>query len=44
MSSGVTNLTSYIHQEKPLWNSLAILYTLSGYIGGIALILQSMVG
>jgi len=41
MSSGVTNLTSYIHQEKPLWNSLAILYTLSGYIGGIALILQS---
>lgn len=44
-SAATTSLTkdisSYLHQQKPLWNSIAILYTLGGYSGGIALLLLS---
>lgn len=35
------DLSLYIHQEKPLWNSIALLYTLGGYCGGISLLLLS---
>lgn len=44
-SAATTSLTkdisSYLHQQKPLWNSIAILYTLGSYCGGIALLLLS---
>lgn len=33
------NVDRYLHQKKPLWNAIAIFYTLSGYLGGIALLL-----
>lgn len=35
------NINRYLHNQKPLWNSIAILYTLNGYVGGIKLILLS---
>jgi fatty acid desaturase len=28
----------YVHQRKPLWNAIALTYTLAGYISGIALL------
>ncbi|HEY9621475.1 MAG TPA: fatty acid desaturase [Crinalium sp.] len=31
---------TYLHQRKPLWNAIALTYTLGGYIGGIALLIQ----
>lgn len=39
MTIGTIEINRYLHQKKPLWNTLSILYTLSGYIGGIALLL-----
>lgn len=29
---------AFIHQQKPLWNALAIAYTLTAYVAGLALI------
>jgi fatty acid desaturase len=31
----------FLHQDKPVWNAIAFLYTFSGYAAGIALILQN---
>ncbi len=39
-SSKISSLNRYLHQDKPAWNAIALLYTLSSYIGGITLILQ----
>jgi fatty acid desaturase len=39
-----TNLHTYLHQQKPLWNAIAILYTVLGYIGGIALLILTHAG
>jgi fatty acid desaturase len=33
--------STYIHQRKPLWNAIALTYTLAGYIGGVALLLAA---
>jgi len=41
MTTGAIDINRYLHQKKPLWNTLAILYTLLGYIGGIALLLPN---
>lgn len=41
LSSNIRALTGYLHQDKPVWNAIALLYTLGSYIGGIALILQA---
>ncbi len=41
MTSATLNINRYLHEKKPLWNSIAILYTLGGYVGGLALILLS---
>ena len=35
------NVSAYVHQQKPLWNATAILYSIGGYVGGIALLLQA---
>jgi fatty acid desaturase len=35
------NVSSYVHRQKPLWNTIAILYALVGYAGGIALLLPA---
>lgn len=35
-----TTAQTYIHRDKPIWNSLAIAYTGICYVGGIALLLQ----
>jgi fatty acid desaturase len=37
----VAVVSSYVHRQKPLWNAIAIFYTLAGYGGGIALLLES---
>jgi fatty acid desaturase len=37
-TSTSTDLSIYIHQQKPLWNALVIGYTLSGYYGGFYLL------
>jgi fatty acid desaturase len=39
MTIGAIDINRYLHQKKPLWNTLSILYTLVGYVGGIALLL-----
>ncbi|XGV95295.1 MAG: fatty acid desaturase [Leptolyngbya sp. BL-A-14] len=39
MTIGTIELNRYLHQKKPLWNVLSILYTLVGYLGGITLLL-----
>ncbi len=39
MTIGAIEINRYLHQKKPLWNGVAILYTLLGYVGGIALLL-----
>jgi len=39
-SSKISSLNRYLHQDKPTWNAIALLYTFSSYIGGITLILQ----
>lgn len=31
---------TYIHQRRPLWNAIAFAYTVAGYIGGIALLVN----
>lgn len=31
----------FLHQDKPVWNAIAFLYTFGSYAGGIALILQN---
>ncbi|MBW4549614.1 MAG: fatty acid desaturase [Aphanocapsa sp. GSE-SYN-MK-11-07L] len=33
------NLKLYLQNRKPVWNAIALLYTLTGYSGGIALLL-----
>jgi fatty acid desaturase len=33
------NVNLYVHRQKPLWNAIAILYSLFSYVGGIALLL-----
>lgn len=38
MTSETVNINRYLHNKKHLWNSIAILYTLGGYSGGIALL------
>ncbi len=40
-SLNTSSLSQYLHQDKPAWNAIALLYTLGSYIGGIALILQA---
>lgn len=35
------NVSYYLHHKKPLWNAIAFLYIVSGYCGGIALLLLS---
>lgn len=35
------DISYYIHQKKPLWNVAAVLYTVGGYCGAIALLLLS---
>jgi fatty acid desaturase len=32
------DINTCVYQQKPLWNTIAILYTFLGYIGGIALL------
>ncbi len=39
MTTGTIEINRYLHQKKPLWNAIAILYTLVGHVGGIALML-----
>jgi fatty acid desaturase len=39
-----SDLSIYIHQQKPLWNAMAIGYTLGGYYGGVALLLTANLG
>jgi fatty acid desaturase len=41
MMSASTIPSSFLHRDKPLWNAIALLYTVGTYIGGIALILQT---
>jgi fatty acid desaturase len=31
---------TYIHQRRPLWNAIAFTYTIAGYIGGVALLVN----
>ncbi|NEQ25866.1 MAG: fatty acid desaturase [Microcoleus sp. SIO2G3] len=40
-TSATVNVSDYVHRQKPLWNSAAIAYSLIGYLGGIALLLQA---
>lgn len=44
VTSAPVNVSSYAHRQKPLWNAIAILYTLVAYVGGIALLLLPTVG
>lgn len=37
--NAVVEVQTYIHQQKPLWNWVAIIYTLIGYGGGLVLLL-----
>jgi fatty acid desaturase len=39
MTTAPIDVNRYLHQKKPLWNTLAIAYTLVGYVGSIALLL-----
>ncbi len=39
MISASISIDRYLHQRKLLWNAIAILYTLGGYVGGISLLL-----
>ncbi|MBD2036378.1 fatty acid desaturase [Leptolyngbya sp. FACHB-321] len=39
MTTVAIDVNRYLHQKKPLWNTLAIAYTLVSYVGGIALLL-----
>lgn len=34
------NVQHFLHQDKPVWNAIAFLYTVGSYIGGITLTLQ----
>jgi fatty acid desaturase len=34
-----TDLHTYLHQQKPLGNAIAIIYTFLGYLGGIAILI-----
>ena len=38
------NWGTYIHQQKPLWNAGALLYTIGGYYGGIYLLYSENLG
>jgi fatty acid desaturase len=38
-TSASINLYPYLHQQKPLWNAIAIFYTFLGYLGGITLLI-----
>lgn len=40
-TSNTPTLSEYLHRDQPLHNTIAILYTLATYLGGIALILQT---
>ncbi|HEY9620427.1 MAG TPA: fatty acid desaturase [Crinalium sp.] len=35
------NINEYLHRQKPLWNAIAILYTLIAYGSGLGLLLSS---
>lgn len=35
------DISYYLHHKKPLWNIAAVLYTMGGYCGAIALLLLS---
>lgn len=37
MTTSPVAISRYLHQKKPLWNAIAILYTIIGYITGLAL-------
>ncbi|MBW4464158.1 MAG: hypothetical protein KME07_01805 [Pegethrix bostrychoides GSE-TBD4-15B] len=39
-----SDLSVYIHQQKPHWNAAALLYTIGGYYGGIYLLCASNFG
>ena len=36
--SNQSNWNSYAQQQKPLWNAVALLYTIGGYYGGVCLL------
>lgn len=38
------DLSQYIHRQKPLWNLVAVAYTLGGYYGGTALLMTANAG
>lgn len=38
-SLDTSEVAHYLHQKKPLWNAIALFYTFSGYVGGLALLL-----
>ena len=39
--STAIDIQYFLHQDKPIWNAIAFLYTFGGYAGGIIIILQS---
>ena len=41
LSAKEIDYSYYLHQKKPVWNIIAILYIVGGYCGGIALLLLS---
>ncbi len=41
MKPNALALSEYLHRDRPLYNAIAIFYTLGAYFGGIALILQA---
>ncbi len=38
-SSDTNSFSEYLHRDKPIWNAIALLYTICSYIGGVGLIL-----
>lgn len=41
MTTAIVDIRQYLNHKKPLWNAIAIGYTLLGYGGGISLLLTS---
>lgn len=44
MTTTTLDTSRYLHRSKPLWNAIAILYTLLGYGGGVLLLLSPQLG
>ncbi|HEY9647694.1 MAG TPA: fatty acid desaturase [Chroococcidiopsis sp.] len=43
MATSLSHLNAYSQRDKPLWNAIALLYIIGGYLGGLVLILSSSV-